>query len=641
MRRTQIFLLILNISFLTFSKANSQHPDLGLNGIVTWLDETHIRVEYDWSADTQLLDWVMTDGSTLVRGDGFVTITDGSTNYVRAMTWKQGIKCNRIIAKDATALSSAGHLNFYSNIVTFTGHWLPDPGLGAVLASYKNFWAHDGVNAGDIGAQYIVVGEPRDYEYTASVSGMTIKSSVDDIVYSYNAPCSPSPDMKIVIGGYGGNTRWGKLTIEGEITLPSPDDMINIQSNGAVFAPVIEVTGTPVIEWIFDDNSTSSSPTPVKDYGSEGYRHNYLKVTPWSALTGINLGYDAADGGYGDFDKIPSQNVSGIYNLNLAKSSLKYLCANENPMTELDISELTALEFVELNECKNLNKIRLGNHPVLERLCVEDCHLDSLDLSGCTGLEDLRAALNNYTFINWGTIGQSLWHICTRDNPQMTQIMPDLTQFPVLQDLWNWNTNQSGAFVCHSPVIRSIRSHNNKYTSADITGCTELRTFNLSRCKLTSLDLGTAENLIRVELKDCGLTESQVDYVLRTLDAAGKSNGYLDLALNSAPSAEGMVHLNRLWSRGWTVGYVTGINTPEGTTEAFKLSVTGNEIRMWMNDNFSSWNAGLYDFYGKSLISKTVDSDIVIFDIQSFPQGIYFVVLSDGKERMVRKMIKP
>ena len=123
-------------------------------------------------------------------------------------------------------------------------------------------------------------------------------------------------------------------------------------------------------------------------------------------------------------------------------------------MTELDLRELTALKFVELFQCQNLATLRLGSHPVLERLCVEDCNLDSLDLSGCAALEDLRGALNNYTSINWGSIGQSLWHICIRDNPQITVNIPDLTQFPVLRELLIWNTNQTGAFVCHSSVIQ-------------------------------------------------------------------------------------------------------------------------------------------------------------------------------------------
>ena len=41
------------------------------------------------------------------------------------------------------------------------------------------------------------------------------------------------------------------------VTIPS--DVINIQSNGSSFAPVIEVVGNPVIEWTFNDGTTSSS----------------------------------------------------------------------------------------------------------------------------------------------------------------------------------------------------------------------------------------------------------------------------------------------------------------------------------------------------------------------------------------------
>ncbi|HCC70830.1 MAG TPA: hypothetical protein DEQ09_06735, partial [Bacteroidales bacterium] len=451
-RYVYILSVIINIfSILNLNGQGSFDPDL--NGVVTWLDSTHISVVYDWSDDSQLLDWEMSSGASLVRENGYVTVTGGSTS-VRAMIWKQRIKCSMIIAEDAAPLTSAGHLNFYSNLVSFSGHWLPDPGLGAVLVTYKNFWAHDGVDAGEIGAPYLVVGEERDYVYTASTTGMTIKSSIDNIVYSYNASCDHALDRKVALGGYGGNTKWGKITIEGEVSLPwqlepVPDDVINIQSYGDVFAPVIEVIGSPDIEWIFDDSTTSTSARPVKDYGIAGPRHNYLKVTPWSALTGINVGYDAGDGGYGDFDLVTAQDVLGFNNLDLAAGSLRYICANNNKqLEELDLRGMIALEFVELFKCTSLVKLRLDSHPVLERLSVEYCNLDTLNISGCEGLEDLRGALNNYKKINWGTIGQHIWHICIRDNPQFIENIPDLTQFPVLQDLYTWNDNQTGPFVC-------------------------------------------------------------------------------------------------------------------------------------------------------------------------------------------------
>lgn len=648
MKRAIILLLLINIPFILSGQEVTGYPDLGLNGAVTWLDSTHIRVEYDWTADSQLLDWTMTTGSTLVRETGFVTITNGSSS-VRAMVWKQGIKCSRIIARDAMALSTTGHhLNFYSNLTSFTGStWLPNPGLGSVLATTKNFWAINGADAGAIGAPYIVVGVARNYEYSVSSAGMTIKSSVDDVVYSYNAPCVPEYDRKIAIGGWGGNTKWGKITIEGEVTIPEPytpvpTDVINIHSNGAVFAPLIEVAGTPYVKWFFDDSTTSTSTTPVKDYGSTGSRNNYLKVTPWSALTGINVGYDASDGGYGDFAIISGQNVLGFKNLALAKNSLQYLCASYNLMTELDLRELSALKFVELYKCKNLDTIRFGTHPVLERLCVEDCDLDTLDLSGCAALEDLRGALNNYTSINWGSIGQSLWHICIRDNPQIKVNLPVLTQFPLLRELFNWNTDQTGALVCHSSVIQMIDSYNNHYSNADISGCSSLTKLSLSGSKLSSLDIGTADYLTTVKLKNCSLTQPQVDYVLHILDGAGLSNGTLHLSGNAEPSAYGLVHLDNLRGRGWTIDIspATEITNAEEEADPIKIIVTSNEIKILLSDDFISWKAGLYNFQGRLVADKLVESDILVFDNLSLSSGIYIIVLSNGEHRYVEKVIK-
>jgi uncharacterized protein YjdB len=331
-----------------------------------------------------------------------------------------------------------------------------------------------------------------------------------------------------------------------------PSDVINFQSSGADFAPVIEVTEPAVIEWVFNDGTTSSSATPVKNYGTAGSRHNYLKVTPWSALTGINVGYDAGDEGSGGFDHVINQNVTEFQNLTLAKGSLQYLCASYNPLTNLDLREMTELKFVELLYCYGLTNLYLGSHPVLERLCVEDCNLLSLDLSGCPGLKDLRAALNQYTTINWGTTGQYLWHMCVRNNPFSVNL-PDLTQFPSLEELLIWNDNQSGPFVCHSPLVTRIDAYDNHYTSADISGCTNITDFSLSGSQLTTLNLGSGGLLNYVRLNDCGLTQTQMDYVLHTLDSNNQPGGYLEIAGNAIPSAEGLVHLNNLKAKGWKV----------------------------------------------------------------------------------------
>ena len=639
MKSVLIIPLLFTISFIIKGQTIPDHPDLGLHGAVTWLSDTKIRVEYDWSHDSMLLDWSPTKGSKLVLQNNTVTITGGLAS-VRSMEWKQLIQCSRISVQDAKAINSSNaHLNFVTNVLGWTGfNFNPPEIIGLLYKSNGNFWLENEATA-TLPGPSIGLGNTYTIDINITSSSITTQSSMDNVVYTRNLTAPPDMERQVAVGGWGGDTEWGKLTIEGEVT-PSvqvPEDMILINTIGADFAPVIEVTGTPVIEWIFNDLTTSSSATPSKNYGSLGLRHNYLKVTPWSALTGINVGYDAGDGGYGNFSLVENQNVLGFQNLAIA-SNLQYICTSHNPIEELDLRGLTALRFIESLFCSNLKSAKLGTHPDLERICFENCNLDSLDISGCSGLEDLRASRNNYTTIKWGSAGPALWHICVRTN-QLEENIPDLTQFPVLRELLTWDNNQTGAFVCHSPVIRRIDSYNNHYTSADVSGCTELRELSLSGSQLDALDLGTADRIDYLRLTNCGLDASQVDYVLKTLDQSGITDGLAELEENEGPTADGNVHLTNLTSKGWSIKTeaVTGIPgiSDDGN---LKVIVKPGEIRIQLDEDYISWKAGIYNIQGNLLVSKIIENDNIVFNTSSLSPGVYIIVLSRDEYRVTAKV---
>jgi uncharacterized protein YjbI with pentapeptide repeats len=626
MRIVILLICLINSSYPLYGQSQN---NLGLNGFVTWLDDTHVRIEYDWSDDSELLDWALTPGSSLTRGDGFVIINGGVGSMVYAMIWKKGIRCSKIIAENVTPLSSSGHLNFYSDLQSFSGNYLPNPGRGAVLSDKLNFWTQDGRNAGSMNSPFLVTGEMRDYVYTLSQSGMSLKSSINDVVYTDDCPCTPELDRMISLGGWAGSTSWGKITIEGEIKIV-PDDMINFHSNGSVFSPVIEVDGNPIIEWVFEDGSKSYEPNPVKNYGSAALRYNSLKVTPWTALKGINVGYDASDRGYGNFAMVSNQNISKFQNLSLVKDNLEYLCASYNPLTAIDLNGFTAIEFIELFNCRNLKDLKLSVHPSLRRLCIEDCDIDSLDLSGSPALEDVMASLNDLRYIKWGSIGQSLWHLCIRDNPNLTENFPDLSQFPNLKEFWTWNSNQSGSLVCNSSTIESIQSFNNNFSSAYIQS-PNLENLNLSGNGLSTIELINVNDLTGVRLDNCGLNEIQVDLVLRILDSGGQRNGVLSLKGNAVPSFEGSNHVNSLREKGWTIEteISTGIDIPLINT--YKLTKSNSEITLLLSEEYSSCRVDIIDISGKIMSTKFVFNNIVTFNTSSYPPGIYFISLLNRK----------
>jgi hypothetical protein len=328
------------------------------------------------------------------------------------------------------------------------------------------------------------------------------------------------------------------------------------------FAPVIQVTGSPVILWTWADGTTSTSATPVKTYGTPGVRTNTLQVTPWSAVTRINIGYDGGDGGSGAIEAVADQHVSSVQGLQSVAPSLRQWCSSYNELTSLDFSNFTQLDTIECFRSQSLASVTLHNTPALQRACFEDCDLHSLDLSQSPNLCDLRGALNAYPTINFGTIGSHIWHICIRNNPQITnrQMFASMNQFPNIAELFIWDDNQTGALTVPATSTTravSILAAGNEYTSANFSGALQHSSLygqiDLSNNRLTSLNITGCTQLVDLDASGNQLDSAAVDGILATLDGLGNSGGSVDLTLNTPPSAAGLTHVASLEGKGWTV----------------------------------------------------------------------------------------
>lgn len=282
------------------------------------------------------------------------------------------------------------------------------------------------------------------------------------------------------------------------------NDTIQITTTGQTFQPIIAVSGSPTILWSYDDGTTSSSATPAsKDFGSAGTHITTLRVTPWSALDELNVGYSNDDGGSLEYlDYLPAQHVSEIKGMEIIAPYLKRFAASrcnsiDNTITSLNFDNFVNLTDIECFSLSTLASISLKNLPSLTRLCVEACALTSLDLSEIPNLGDLRGALQGGASfaVNWGPINK-LWHICIHSNKfnETTRIQP-WSQFPLLRETYYDNNN---------------------------------------------------------------LTSAEVDSMLTAIDSFGTSwsgqSPFISVAgTNAAPSATGLTAVTNLQSRGWTV----------------------------------------------------------------------------------------
>jgi hypothetical protein len=349
-----------------------------------------------------------------------------------------------------------------------------------------------------------------------------------------------------------------------------PYENITFVTTGSSFSPIITVTGDPTIQWKFGDGTTSNSKSPTVHFGSKGTRSNTLVVTPWSAVTKINIGYDGSDGGVtpgsNTIAKLKQQSVITIKGLENVAPYLQVWASSNNPITALDFNNFGSLHTIECFSCKSLASIKLRNVPSLTRLCVEKCNISYLDISEAPGLADLRGASQGsptYT-VNWGTTGANIWHICVRDNPKMVSTFPS-GQFPLLKEFFNWNDNQNGTLHLISTNLETVKSSNNQYTAAILSGCFPAGRRGLVKInnnKLTSLDISNDPGLLYLDASSNSLNQTAVDGIMQTLDSYDTYGGYLDLTGNAAPSSTGLLYVNNLKDRYWDVKIPSKNNLP-------------------------------------------------------------------------------
>lgn len=420
--------------------------------------------------------------------------------------------------------------------------------------------------------------------------------------------------------------------------LIDPDEII-FYSNASIFSPVIVLQGNATVTWTWADSTTSNSTAPIKNYGSTQLRKNSLKVTPWSALQRINIGYDGLDGGSKDIEFVADQNVSSVENLYLVAPYLKVWCSSYNNIDSLDFNNFINLETIECFNSISLKHVQLSNTPKLKRVCFEDNDLLELDMRDCNSLEDFRGAMNNFRTVVFPTHSEKIWHLCIHDNLTINDhLFNNLRQFQMITHLWIQDTNQHGVLVMPKSNYNgecSIWGWNNKYSAIDLRGAYQNGNLNgyvnMSFNELTRVDISGCIQINELYLQNNKLSSEAIDHVLKQVDDFGTSNGTIDLRHNKPPTATGLTYKTNLEKRGWIV------NTDEvitGNIQNRKDSYSFNVYSDLSNDKIKveldkvpdeALMLEIWDVSGVKLLSQKIFNNIYEFSLKS--PGIYFFTL--------------
>lgn len=442
------------------------------------------------------------------------------------------------------------------------------------------------------------------------------------------------------ISGFGGTTSKNEVP-EVQKMKDTPGEIV-FYSNGSVFSPVVVLQGTAEILWTWDDNSTTNSATPHKNYGSEKLRKNTLKVTPWSAVRRINIGYDAGDGGSPDIELVGNQRVSKVENLELVAPYLKEWCSSYNLLTSLDFSNFVNLETIECFLSQSLQSINLTNTPKLKRACFVINALRDLDLKDCVNLKELLVGSNPVTNIQFPEMADSLWYLGARNDSLLINqhTFNDLSSFPNIAHISIWNSNQTGSLIIpktHPTRWVWIRAYENQYSSLDLRGglqnSHEVGYVDLHKNKLTKVNIDGCKEIRTLDLSDNLLSSQMVDSVLKQIDNFGPTilERNVNLSKNSPPTALGLTYKKNIEGKGWKV-----IVDPSTATVTINDAI---DFNLFPNPSNGAFHLHLNrvpsegiiveitNINGQLLLSKKIYESDSEWSLEQFHENVFFITL--------------
>ncbi len=171
-------------------------------------------------------------------------------------------------------------------------------------------------------------------------------------------------------------------------------------------------------------------------------------------------------------------------------SAMTDLWLGSTPLTSLDVSKLTNLKTLRLQQCTGITSLDVSSLVMLEEL----------DVSGCTGITALGVS-NNYSLSIFNAYESGLAGI-------------DVSRCPNLTTLTLQHTPVSSIDISNNAKLIRINIDYTAIKSIDVSKNTELRILEIDNTGITSLDLTNNPILAHISADYTGLT---------SLDVSGKS----------------------------------------------------------------------------------------------------------------------
>ena len=164
------------------------------------------------------------------------------------------------------------------------------------------------------------------------------------------------------------------------------------------------------------------------------------------------------------------------------------------------------------------------------------------------------------------------------------------------------------------------------------------RTAFLFACFLLSFNIGNGQDLI-LKLND----GSEIEYALNTIQNMSYEDGSLNVKLTSENVES--YELATIWKILFSVSESSGSDSPERANIEVFPNPTSDFVKVRILDSKKSeLKIELINSSAQLIISKQFDtrySNEITLDISSQPSGLYYLRITEEKNQIITKIIKP
>ena len=243
-------------------------------------------------------------------------------------------------------------------------------------------------------------------------------------------------------------------------------------------------------------------------------------------------------------------------------TSLTELSVNNNQLTELNVSNNTALTYLSVYG-NQLTELDVSKNTALTELDVASNKLTELDVSKNTALTTLRVYSNKLTELDvskntaltyLSVYGNQLTELDVSKNTALTSLDVDFNQLTELDVSKNTALTYLNAYynkltkldVSNNTALTYLGLWQNQLTELDVSNNTALTTLRVESNKLTKLDVSNNTALTKLDAYKNQLTKLDVssNTALTSLDVERNKLTELDVSKNTA-----LTGLNVSWNK--------------------------------------------------------------------------------------------